>query len=216
MKRECANIDSEESDALVLAALLRRPVVTHENIEMSQPKAAGRWTREEHLLFLEGVNFSELVGLQEHGRKWSVIQANIPSRTASQIRAHAQKFFIKIQHSTGWTIPAIIKCLQSQPATYFMGLQDQQKSLMHEAAATGLWRLPAQPHLHEPIPVPGQLQRRKMSKETEHANAAYAEPILQGARTIPLPGASTRYSAKAFDLVCPAETYPLAIRTLGG
>jgi SHAQKYF class myb-like DNA-binding protein len=43
---------------------------------------AGRWTREEHDLFLKG--------LELHGREWKKIAASIKTRTVVQIRTHAQ------------------------------------------------------------------------------------------------------------------------------
>jgi len=43
---------------------------------------AGRWTKEEHDLFLKG--------LELYGREWKKIAAIIPTRTVVQIRTHAQ------------------------------------------------------------------------------------------------------------------------------
>ncbi|EER15908.1 hypothetical protein Pmar_PMAR003365 [Perkinsus marinus ATCC 50983] len=42
-------------------------------------------TAEEHLVFLEG--------LRDHGRDWTIITSNIPTRTNKQVRSHAQKYF---------------------------------------------------------------------------------------------------------------------------
>jgi len=50
--------------------------------------ADGRWTPEEHEAFLQG--------LQQHGREWKKVAQNIPTRTSSQIRSHAQKYFAKL------------------------------------------------------------------------------------------------------------------------
>lgn len=49
---------------------------------------AGRWTSEEHRLFLEG--------LRLHGKGWKKIAAVIKTRTVVQIRTHAQKYFQKL------------------------------------------------------------------------------------------------------------------------
>lgn len=51
----------------------------------------GRWSREEHDAFMEG--------LTTYGREWKKIAAMIPSRTVVQIRTHAQKYFQKIKKS---------------------------------------------------------------------------------------------------------------------
>uniref|UniRef100_A0A7S2K0K9 HTH myb-type domain-containing protein n=1 Tax=Leptocylindrus danicus TaxID=163516 RepID=A0A7S2K0K9_9STRA len=48
----------------------------------------GRWTREEHEGFLEG--------LKLHGREWKKVSEMIPTRTSAQIRSHAQKYFAKM------------------------------------------------------------------------------------------------------------------------
>ncbi|KAF4673246.1 hypothetical protein FOL47_010783 [Perkinsus chesapeaki] len=45
----------------------------------------GRWSSEEHLVFLEG--------LRDHGRDWTTITNLIPTRTNKQVRSHAQKYF---------------------------------------------------------------------------------------------------------------------------
>jgi SHAQKYF class myb-like DNA-binding protein len=48
----------------------------------------GRWTGEEHILFLKG--------LEMHGKGWKKIAKLIKTRTVVQIRTHAQKYFQKL------------------------------------------------------------------------------------------------------------------------
>lgn len=48
----------------------------------------GRWTNEEHRLFLRG--------LELHGKGWKKIASLIKTRTVVQIRTHAQKYFQKV------------------------------------------------------------------------------------------------------------------------
>ena len=50
--------------------------------------STGRWTREEHNLFLKG--------LEMHGKGWKKIASLIKTRTVVQIRTHAQKYFLKL------------------------------------------------------------------------------------------------------------------------
>lgn len=52
-------------------------------------KQRERWTEEEHQKFLEA--------LKMHGRAWRRIEEHIGSKTAVQIRSHAQKFFSKLE-----------------------------------------------------------------------------------------------------------------------
>mmetsp|Transcript_30246 Transcript_30246/g.87167 ORF Transcript_30246/g.87167 Transcript_30246/m.87167 type:complete len:480 (+) Transcript_30246:95-1534(+) len=53
-----------------------------------QGENTGRWTAEEHRLFLQG--------LDQHGKGWKKIASLIKSRTVVQIRTHAQKYFQKL------------------------------------------------------------------------------------------------------------------------
>jgi SHAQKYF class myb-like DNA-binding protein len=48
----------------------------------------GRWTIEEHQLFLEGIN--------KFGREWDKVQSVVKTRSLAQIRSHAQKYFLKV------------------------------------------------------------------------------------------------------------------------
>ncbi len=51
-------------------------------------ESTGRWTREEHLAFVRG--------LELHGKGWKKIASLIKTRTVVQIRTHAQKYFLKL------------------------------------------------------------------------------------------------------------------------
>jgi len=71
------------------------PVVTMATASIAQSTSqgaqgenTGRWTAEEHRLFLQG--------LELHGKGWKKIASLIKSRTVVQIRTHAQKYFQKL------------------------------------------------------------------------------------------------------------------------
>ena len=51
----------------------------------------GRWTRAEHDAFLRG--------LDVYGREWKQVAAHIPTRTPTQVRSHAQKYFASLDRS---------------------------------------------------------------------------------------------------------------------
>eukprot|EP00514_Thraustochytrium_sp_LLF1b_P009325 CAMPEP_0184548684 /NCGR_PEP_ID=MMETSP0199_2-20130426/6350_1 /TAXON_ID=1112570 /ORGANISM="Thraustochytrium sp., Strain LLF1b" /LENGTH=223 /DNA_ID=CAMNT_0026943317 /DNA_START=85 /DNA_END=753 /DNA_ORIENTATION=- len=54
-----------------------------------QQQAKGHWTDEEHHLFLKG--------FEKVGRKWRELAMLIPTRNATQVRTHAQKYFQKLR-----------------------------------------------------------------------------------------------------------------------
>lgn len=60
-------------------------------------KQREKWTDEEHNRFLEA--------LRLHGRAWQRIQEHIGTKTAIQIRSHAQKFILKLERGTGGISP---------------------------------------------------------------------------------------------------------------
>lgn len=54
-------------------------------------KLKGRWSKEEHDNFLKGVGL--------YGRNWDIIMTlYVPTRTVTQIRTHAQKYFKKTEN----------------------------------------------------------------------------------------------------------------------
>ena len=49
----------------------------------------GRWTKEEHNKFLKGII--------EYGNNWKMVERLIKTRSSSQARSHAQKYFVKVK-----------------------------------------------------------------------------------------------------------------------
>jgi SHAQKYF class myb-like DNA-binding protein len=59
------------------------------DVKADAPKATGRWTREEHFRFLEA--------LKLYGKEWKRVQMHVGTRSSTQARSHAQKFFVKLE-----------------------------------------------------------------------------------------------------------------------
>ncbi len=58
----------------------------------SQEGTTGRWTKEEHKRFLQA--------LKLYGKNWKKVQEYVGTRTTTQARSHAQKYFAKLEHSS--------------------------------------------------------------------------------------------------------------------
>jgi SHAQKYF class myb-like DNA-binding protein len=56
-------------------------------MEPTKCENLGRWSTREHSIFIEG--------LRKFGRNWKLISTYIGSRSADQVRSHAQKFELK-------------------------------------------------------------------------------------------------------------------------
>ncbi len=52
----------------------------------------GRWTKEEHKRFIEA--------LDKFGKNWKKVEAYVGSRTGTQVRSHAQKYFMKTKEDS--------------------------------------------------------------------------------------------------------------------
>lgn len=85
--RTITEIDSSINDDLYNSLSIKKSSIDHKNNQH------GRWTNEEHCLFLEG--------LVLYGNEWKQVQNHITTRSATQARSHAQKFFIRIRKTLG-------------------------------------------------------------------------------------------------------------------
>ncbi|XP_047170953.1 protein REVEILLE 1-like [Vigna umbellata] len=70
-------------------------------------KQRERWTDEEHKKFLEA--------LKLYGRAWRRIEEHVGTKTAVQIRSHAQKFFSKIVRETSGNSTALEESIEIPP-----------------------------------------------------------------------------------------------------
>ncbi|KAG0625402.1 hypothetical protein M758_2G052100 [Ceratodon purpureus] len=70
---------------------MKEQAVTKERKPYTVSKQRERWTEEDHQKFVEA--------LKLYGRAWRPVKEHIGTKTAVQIRSHAQKFFSKIERS---------------------------------------------------------------------------------------------------------------------
>ncbi|PKA66205.1 Protein LHY [Apostasia shenzhenica] len=70
-------------------------------------KQRDRWTEDEHNKFLEA--------LKLYGRAWRRIEEHIGTKTAVQIRSHAQKFFSKVSRESLSSSTCILKAIEIPP-----------------------------------------------------------------------------------------------------
>ena len=60
-------------------------------ITLSKSNSNGRWTKEEHNKFIEGII--------KFGNDWKKVQKYVSTRTSTQARSHAQKFLLKLRNN---------------------------------------------------------------------------------------------------------------------
>ena len=60
-----------------------------DNLDNENQFHSGRWTEEEHQKFIDGI--------LQYGNEWKKVQQVIRTRSSTQARSHAQKFFLKIK-----------------------------------------------------------------------------------------------------------------------
>lgn len=82
--------DSGEEDNEVKGEFIPCPK-SQQSKDSNQTTERGRWTEVEHLRFLEG--------LVLYINDWKMIHKHIGTRSSTQARSHAQKFFIKIRRA---------------------------------------------------------------------------------------------------------------------
>ncbi|XP_051147240.1 protein REVEILLE 1-like [Andrographis paniculata] len=70
-------------------------------------KQRERWTEEEHRKFIEA--------LKLHGRAWRKIEEHVGTKTAVQIRSHAQKFFSKVARESNTCEASSVKPIEIPP-----------------------------------------------------------------------------------------------------
>ncbi len=95
LKQEVAGQPHDEPNSQPIS---RSPAPSSEAAEDDDSAAAsgdantGRWTKAEHQLFMEA--------LKLYGKDWKKVQQHVGTRTTTQARSHAQKYFGKLDRQT--------------------------------------------------------------------------------------------------------------------
>lgn len=79
---------SKSLSNILKLALPEMPGYFFEDTDSKSSRTSGRWTKEEHQRFIEG--------LTKYGKNWKKVEEHIGTRSGAQIRSHAQKFFIRL------------------------------------------------------------------------------------------------------------------------
>ena len=84
----CINLHSNRNKK-IFEPIKEETIHSSSPLEPSAELNEGRWTEEEHSKFLKGI--------LEYGNEWKMVQKIIKTRSSTQARSHAQKFFLKIK-----------------------------------------------------------------------------------------------------------------------
>lgn len=103
----------------------KHKILTNKNSKYS----SGRWSLEEHKKFIEAII--------KYGNDWKEVQKHIGTRSSSQARSHAQKFFIKLkQDQSKAKISNMIDYSNSSIKTFHDALQslsaDKKQKIIQE------------------------------------------------------------------------------------
>lgn len=74
-----------------LGKKLKELKVKHKRLSKEGSYNCGRWQPEEHQRFI--------VAIMKYGNEWKQVQKHVGTRSSTQARSHAQKFFVKIKKS---------------------------------------------------------------------------------------------------------------------
>ena len=80
------NIISNEENA---TKIKKNKKIIKNSLTIKKNTKEGRWDETEHFKFVEALN--------KYGNDWKEVQEHVGSRSSSQVRSHAQKFFLKLK-----------------------------------------------------------------------------------------------------------------------
>lgn len=83
---------NEEEETIIIPHSTNNSNNNDSNNLCGDKEKVGRWTEQEHQVFLQG--------LHTYGKQWKTIAGMIGTRTVVQVRTHAQKYFQKMERSS--------------------------------------------------------------------------------------------------------------------
>lgn len=105
MQEHCESLCDRASDDLIISSTDAFCLKTRKPYTITKQRE--KWTEAEHEKFLEA--------LKLYGRAWRRIEEHIGTKTAVQIRSHAQKFFTKVARDCGVTTETSIEIPPPRP-----------------------------------------------------------------------------------------------------
>ena len=125
----------------------------------------GRWTKTEHQKFLKG--------LQKYGKEWKRVQRFVGTRSSTQARSHAQKFFSKLEKknlileevlSSANTKNSSEEPDESLPSP----LSSEPVFFIHKRTRDGEWKqLPSSPYKKSALITPDRITVPHLVEEKE-------------------------------------------------
>jgi len=86
-----AAIDYKDPEKKKIKKRLKEMRIKHKRLNREGNYNCGRWQPEEHERFIEAI--------MKFGNEWKQVQKYVGTRSSTQARSHAQKFFVKIKRA---------------------------------------------------------------------------------------------------------------------
>lgn len=111
----------------------------------------------------------KIVALQKYGKKWKLIQREIPGRTAPQIRAHAQKFFIKLSRFKPEAID-VISYIKKTPIDTLINIPSQNNPNGFDSSSSDIF----------PNPIPMKSEEKRADERYIACDYCRQEEVKRG------------------------------------
>ena len=127
----------------------------------------GRWTDEEHRKFLEA--YDAMIAVDPARRRWPNVAAAVGTRSTTQCRSHAQKYFKKLRRAA--------KKRRAAPAAPAPVVTDSESSL--DVSSTSRSPRPAEQADYAAVPTPPvQPREGSFDESLSPTSALLREPIV--------------------------------------